>query len=613
MQGPQRRQPARHLREQRQGHLPPDEIRIGPIVEVAHPHHKDISSHDSRRPGVAEAVGGAGLAAQGHGAVRRRQHGVLPFQHPQRHIGAFRRQQTDGRGGGQIATQAHRLPEPLIGQHGIEGRQLAHGDLRPAQHQRKTVVFRRTGQLDASPFQETVQTGLGKLLRQDDGRQVAAGLESRMGRKRPPEPPVEIFGIIAAEGTRAVDEQGHGVDQPLLQRQRIDERLEGGAGRTAGAAAVHLPVDGRIMEVGRPGQRADLHVRRAHEHGRRVADAVGASPCRQAGQALLQQPLEIQLDAGRHDALRRGRAGLGQQFRADVRRKEGQPRRGTHPQRRQRGLLRAAVRIFRQQALQPGPRRGKVLPAQGMTLYGILRDDGQRMTFHERQPTGRFVEIDTRGGLYPLDIAAIGRKIEVGFKDLLLAVMAFQQQGRPDLAQLAADVRCRQAQPQTGHLHGDGGTAPAALPAQIGAPGRPQQRGDIDAGMCPEVPVLVTDERLYGLRGDVVQPDPQAESLILRQPHAEDTAVGIRHQPGERHPVQQRGRRQQAQQRVEEQQDAERQTEPCPQAEQKARQAGTQWQAARCGHATVLLNVFRLVLTGRRTGRTPGERPTRDL
>ena len=56
----------------------------------------------------------------------------------------------------------------------------------------------------------------------------------------------------------------------------------------------------------------------------------------------------------------------------------------------------------------------------------VLRDDGKRQRFGQRQLGGPFVKMNQARRTDPLDVTAVRRQVEVGLDDLVLAVARFQ-------------------------------------------------------------------------------------------------------------------------------------------------------------------------------------------
>src|SRR5437870_12679568 len=75
---------------------------------------------------------------------------------------------------------------------------------------------------------------------------------------------IEVFRIVFAETTRRVGQDRQRMNQPLLERERVNERLQGRTGRTRTAGSVDLAADVDLVEVGRSNLREHVHRSRVH-------------------------------------------------------------------------------------------------------------------------------------------------------------------------------------------------------------------------------------------------------------------------------------------------------------------------------------------------------------
>ena len=85
-------------------------------------------------------------------------------------------------------------------------------------------------------------------------------------------------------------------------------------------------------------------------------------------------------------------------------------------------------------AIPRGARRGD--RPVGPSAFRRLRQRDQERRFAERQPARLLAEIGERGGADALDIAAIGREIEIERQYLVLAERALELDRAHDLAEL---------------------------------------------------------------------------------------------------------------------------------------------------------------------------------
>src|SRR5580698_7546864 len=96
--------------------------------------------------------------------------------------------------------------------------------------------------------QEPIQSWRGKLLREGHGRNVPAQIERVFRRDGTDELPVKVLRIVAAERRAPVTQQGARLNEPLLKRQSIDERLERRSRRAMCANAIHLAMNVRVQK-----------------------------------------------------------------------------------------------------------------------------------------------------------------------------------------------------------------------------------------------------------------------------------------------------------------------------------------------------------------------------
>ena len=107
----------------------------------------------------------------------------------------------------------------------------------------------------------------------------------------------------------------------LIERQCVDERLEGGARGAFGGGAVHLASDVLVEEIGGANQRLHFHGARVHQHRGGVVHAQPGLPGDVASDVALQQGLQPAVERG---ADFRRAAGIRQHGVDQVRRSEGQ-------------------------------------------------------------------------------------------------------------------------------------------------------------------------------------------------------------------------------------------------------------------------------------------------
>ena len=132
---------------------------------------------------------------------------------------------------------------------------------------------------------------------------------------------------------------------------------------------------------------------------------------------------------------------------------------------------------------------------EARTPTWLLRDHRQRQRFGQRQLRRCLAKVDTAGGLGAFDIAAHGRQVQVGLKDVVLAVARFQPQRQSHLLQLARHLPGVQIPQAPRQLHAQGRAA-LALATAVGGHGRAQQGRGIDPRVPVEIAVFLEQQRL---------------------------------------------------------------------------------------------------------------------
>ena len=130
-----------------------------------------------------------------------------------------------------IAAVPQRRKSAAIREHRIEHRCFFRCHFAAAERECETIVSLALHLRHARGLQEVVEARLCQLRRQCDGWHVARAREGFGRSDRTDEAAVEVFRAVRAERSRRVLEHRHRMDQSLVDRQCIDERLERGAGR----------------------------------------------------------------------------------------------------------------------------------------------------------------------------------------------------------------------------------------------------------------------------------------------------------------------------------------------------------------------------------------------
>ena len=159
-----------------------------------------------------------------------------------------------------------------------------------------------------------------------------------------------------------------------------------------------------------------------------------------------------------------------------------------------------------------------------------LRQCNQERRFAKRQPPRLFAEIGERRGTDALDVASIGREIEVEREDLVLGQRTLDLDRANHLAQFchrAAAHFGRLQQPR--HLHGQGRGARAKPAAGCELQRRPQHRARIDAVMNAETLVLIGKQHVEETRIDVGNRRRQPPAAFARRISAQQAPFPIDH------------------------------------------------------------------------------------
>ena len=159
-----------------------------------------------------------------------------------------------------------------------------------------------------------------------------------------------------------------------------------------------------------------------------------------------------------------------------------------------------------------------------------LRQRHQERRFAKRQPPRLLAEIGKRRGADALDVAAIGREIEIEREDLVLGQRALDLDRAHHLAQLchhAAAHLGRLEQPR--HLHGQGRGAGAKMSAGCELQRRAQHRARIDAVMNAETFVLIGEQHVEEARIDVGDRRRQSPAAFAGRISAQQAPFPIDH------------------------------------------------------------------------------------
>ena len=373
---------------------------------------------------------------------------------------------------GRLSTGVGQTPaDAAIGQRRIHRCQFFHRHFGAAQGQCQAVVLLALQPRHAGQLHELVQAGLAQPRGKGHSRHIAAADQRLLRGDRPGETAVEVFRRKRPERGRRILQHSARMQQALVQRQGIDEGLQGRAGRALGQRAVDLAGDSFVAMVGRADDGAHLHRGRIEQQGTGV---VQADICT-AGEVLrhhaLQRALHRQVECGTDFALA---FVLGQQHVGGVRREHRQVGTALRIEgKRHLGRMARNLRIARR---PHGPKPFSrllqlwVAPACGDALARILRNHCQGQRLGQIERARRLAEIDQAGRAYAFDIAAVGCGVEIRLQQVALAVAQLQPKRGGRLRQLAAEAAAVDGVEAPRQLHGERRT-PLAARAGGGAPG----------------------------------------------------------------------------------------------------------------------------------------------
>ncbi|MNH05159.1 hypothetical protein D3C79_644750 [compost metagenome] len=289
--------------------------------------------------------------------------------------------------------------------------------------------------------------------------------------------------------------------QPGIQRQPIDERLEGGAGGADRLHHVEVAVASQVAVLGAAHVGAHRHGPVVHQQERR--------------RGLLREAADITLHPGLQPALQipvYGGVHQGARLTAGGEARKQRRLHGGEMAPRQHRLDAS----LSPDALGPGPLLDQPqhhLVAGGARPLGVaIRAVTARRLGQHRQQGGlgmaefgrTLAQIGKAGRLHPLQVAAEGGPVEVDGEQGALVIVPLQLQRPRHLAQLARHTAVIGLD-QPGHLHGEGRAAGDRPPIAQPLPDPAHHGYRIDPGVLPEVAILVAEQRLYIAGGNLRQ------------------------------------------------------------------------------------------------------------
>src|ERR1700733_6193241 len=215
------------------------------------------------------------------------------------------------------------------------------------------------------------------------------------------------------------------MDESLIDRERVDERLQRGARRALRGRAIDLPGDRVVRESGGADHRADPHIAGVDQQSGGVLHAQALLLTDIPLQDALDQVLLVEIqgrldDGGVVEAAAQDEAG-------EVRGLEGQlPRAVVVERESYEARLVAGLRMARlplcEKAAARGCQRGRLRGSQGRAGRGSLGDEYQGESLAERELPGILPEVDLARRTYSLDVAAVGQQVDVGLQEVVLRV-----------------------------------------------------------------------------------------------------------------------------------------------------------------------------------------------
>ena len=180
--------------------------------------------------------------------------------------------------------------------------------------------------------------------------------------------------------------------------------------------------------------------------------------------------------------------------------------------------------------------KGVVGVAVGAAAVGGLRDGNQQRGLGGGQLPRFLSEPGERCGADALDIAAIGRQMQVERQNLVFGQLTFQRQCQTDLPQFAAPFTGAAIFQQPRDLHGDGGRPRHDPPIGNGLPCSARHGAPVYASMVIEPAILEIQQQLDKLRVHLGQRYRQSPAPILNRIGAQQRAIAVQHlDRGDRH------------------------------------------------------------------------------
>ena len=428
---------------QRQGALASRHALARRAIGPAGPDHQRVAPGQPRRPGIAKAIGGAGL----EGDVRRiagqaGRHAATRMwrtaQNADDLLGRFRAEHPVPAGLPRLVLEpAQRPRHAAIAQRCIEYRHLAQGQTGPAQRYGQAAVLAgRARSLRARPGkgQHGVETPRTDAIQRRHRRHVERMLQGFGDGHITAETAVEIVRLITREAARQIGDTRPAGGQAIIEGHAVDEGFQRRAGRTCTVRQIDPATRPRATR--RACQCPDSAGLGLYQNGREldIRRCLGSSQ----REFVLQHALQVQIErrdqiAGIRPRLVQGLGGMpglggksaasrcriiGRRLRR-IPSRQPQPRQPVqHTAARRDRCIGPQIRTPRLRRLRQGDQQGDLLDGQGIRLAP---------------------EIGPAGCPHAFKIAAIGRQGEIGFQNFPLGIAQLQLQRPGDLEQLGAE------------------------------------------------------------------------------------------------------------------------------------------------------------------------------
>ena len=424
------------------------------VVEVSEPDEGDVGTDEPRRPGVAKAVRGSRLVGQGKRSAASLQVVSGIGEHRAHDPGGFAREKRHGRRLRIVGKETGLRHAPARVERRVEFRDVQGGDFGAAEHDREPVVFAREGKLYVRPQKEIVEVGRNPSSKIDCG-DVSAHPQSLRGADGPFEAPVRVFGFVSRKAPRRVKENRLRVNETLIERQAVDEGLQGGPRTSRGDEAVHLSFDRVAEVVGAPHFGENFARTGVEKHDRAVPNAVGRKAREVRAECLAHALLQSRVDG---DAQRRlvEMPPVGERPVGCVGRQEGKALLRKTYGGFERPLFQGReVGVF-QKTRREARVRGPEGFGSGASCDRVLRHDRQRSGFRGGKLASRLAKVHETRRADPRNVAAPGKKVEVGLENFRLFVVRFVAKRPEDLPEFSRNRSRMKPEAHARRLHRDG-------------------------------------------------------------------------------------------------------------------------------------------------------------